>query len=494
MSSSGPIAVALSSLDVPNGPELLVHACEDCACPVNREQGERPRLTELPAGELVSARDVVDLPLDDEHSVLFSPYGNGGVVVVNRVARNIFRDFRQSRSVADSVRAGHDEHDVASVCRKLVELELLHPPGNAPVVLFGQSTELTAWLHVTNACNLRCHYCYVNKTDDGMDADVARSAVDALVRSATDNGFRSLRLKYAGGEATLNAKGLLDLHDYAAERCADAGLAFSAVVLSNGLAISAALARQLLAREIRVMISLDGLGELNDAQRPTVGGRASSPMVMRTIERLLAVGLAPHISITITSRSVDGIADVVRFALERDLTFSFNFFRDNDCAATFNDLQYEERAMIDGLHSAFAVIEQTLPPWSVLGSVLDLGQLLEPRRRSCGVGDNYVVVDQNGRIAKCHMEIGSTIGDVRTTDPLKAIREDTTGVRNLLVEDKEGCRTCTWRHWCSGGCSVATFRATGRFDVKSPNCNIYKAIYPAALRLEGLRVLRFATR
>ena len=30
---------------------------------------------------------------------------------------------------------------------------------------------------------------------------------------------------------------------------------------------------------------------------------------------------------------------------------------------------------------------------------------------------------------------------------------------------------------------------TGRFDVRSPNCRIYKAIYPEAVRLEGLRLL-----
>jgi uncharacterized protein len=59
------------------------------------------------------------------------------------------------------------------------------------------------------------------------------------------------------------------------------------------------------------------------------------------------------------------------------------------------------------------------------------------------------------------------------------------------VDEKEGCRDCTWRYWCSGGCPVATFRATGRYDIKSPNCAIYKAIYPEALRLEGLRLLKY---
>ena len=138
------------------------------------------------------------------------------------------------------------------------------------------------------------------------------------------------------------------------------------------------------------------------------------------------------------------------------------------------------------------MIEDSLPRWSVLGSILDRGQLLQPRQRSCGVGQDYVVIDQHGQVAKCHMEIERTIGDVFADDPLQLVRRDMTTALNLLVDEKEGCRDCTWRYWCSGGCSVATFRATGRYDVKSPNCNIYKAIYPRALRLEGLRLLKYA--
>jgi uncharacterized protein len=493
MSPTNMRAVALSSFDVPNESELVVRSCEDCACPVSRERSERRQLAEPPIGELVHARDVLELPLDGAHSVLFGPLGNGGVVVVNEAARDIFRSFRQSCTIADVVRAGHDQKVAASVVGRLIEQELIHQPGREPTPQFRPSRELTAWLHVTNACNLRCPYCYVHKSKEGMDHSIAHDAVDSLVRAAVDHGFRSLRLKYAGGEASLNAAVLLALHDHAIARCDETGLGLSAVLLSNGVAISDALASDLKARDIRVMISLDGIGAAHDAQRPTVAGRPSSVMVMRTVERLRSAGLAPHISITITSRNVATVATVVRFALERGLTFSFNFFRDNDCAAGVADLQYDEHAMVSGLRDAFAVIEELLPPWSVLGSVLDRGQLLEPRRRSCGVGDDYVVIDQNGQIAKCHMEIGATLGDVRTVDPVRAIHDDTTGVRNLLVEDKEGCRGCTWRHWCSGGCAVATFRTTGRFDVRSPNCNIYKAIYPEALRLEGLRVLRFAT-
>jgi uncharacterized protein len=154
-------------------------------------------------------------------------------------------------------------------------------------------------------------------------------------------------------------------------------------------------------------------------------------------------------------------------------------------------LQYEESAMIAALRDAFGVIEEFLPPCSVLGSVLDRGQLVQPRQRPCGVGQDYLVIDQHGRVAKCQMEIEKTLGDVFTGDPLMLGQQDKSLVHNPAVGE-EGCRDCTWRYWRSGGCLVATFRATGRYDIKSPNCRIYKAIYPEALRLEGLRLLKYA--
>jgi uncharacterized protein len=66
-----------------------------------------------------------------------------------------------------------------------------------------------------------------------------------------------------------------------------------------------------------------------------------------------------------------------------------------------------------------------------------------------------------------------------------------TGPQVLDVDEKEGCRTCNWRYWCAGGCAVLTYRLTGRNDIRSPNCGIYKALFPEALRLEALRLLKY---
>ena len=128
----------------------------------------------------------------------------------------------------------------------------------------------------------------------------------------------------------------------------------------------------------------------------------------------------------------------------------------------------------------------------MLGTLVDRAQFDQPHDKTCSVGDSYIVVDHKGNIAKCQMEIERNVGDIWAEDPLGLIRADQIGIRNISVDEKEGCRDCEWKYWCAGGCPALTFRATGRFDVKSPNCRIYKAIYPEMLKLEGLRLLKLA--
>ena len=490
-------AVAISAFDLPESGQLLVNGCEDCSTamkPTVPGLRARPPAGRQPqVGRMVKAIGASEIAIDDEHWVAFNPAGDGGVVVVNEEARQVLRCFETPMTVDDVptvVSLAGDEVDVVAL--RLYEAGIIHPVGDPVRPAFRESATLTAWLHVSNACNLRCPYCYVHKSAAGMDSRVGRASVDALIDSAVAHGFTTVKLKYAGGEASLNKRLVLELDAYARERVAEHGLELQAVLLSNGVALRPSFVDALKAAGVRIMISLDGVGAAHDAQRPFVNGRPSFRYVDATIGQLLDQGHPPHLSVTITSKNAAGVADAVRFALDRGLTFSFNFFRDNECVADVADLRFTETELIDGLLAAFAVIRERPPSWSVLGSILDRGQLLQPRQRPCGVGQDYVVIDHAGKVAKCHMELERTLGDVFRDDPLQLVRRDTTTTLNLLVDEKEGCRDCSWRHWCSGGCPAATFAATGRYDVKSPNCGIYQAIYPEALKLEGLRLLKYA--
>lgn len=350
---------------------------------------------------------------------------------------------------------------------------------------------LTSWLHLTDRCNLRCTYCYLPHVREDMSPKTGCAAIDATFRSAIANGFKQVKLKYAGGEPLLRFSLIMELHRYAQSQAREHGIDLEGVVLSNGTLLTTEIAEALKSLGLRLMISLDGLGHHHDNHRSYAGGRGSFEDVSEAVELALANGLVPNISVTVSSRTAEGLPEIMSWILERELPFSLNFYRENELSASHEDMRLDEQKIISGMLAAFKVIENNLPSRPFLGGIIDRANLSVSHMHTCGVGQNYLVFDQNGQVAKCQMHIRKPITDVHVYDPLAVIRADQIGIQNISVEEKEGCKTCKWKHWCAGGCPLETYRATGRYDVKSPNCNIYKALFPEALRLEGLQLLKY---
>src|SRR5260370_5795537 len=324
-----------------------------------------------------------------------------------------------------------------------------------------------------------------------MAHDISKHAVDAVIRSAVRHHYQRIRLKYAGGEAMLRLPQVLAIHDYAFQQTQEHGLSLSAGILSNGVALPQRAIDELKHRQIRVMISLDGIGKYHDQQRPLINGQGSFALVDRTITRLLASGLVPSINVTVTQRNLNELPSLMEYILERDLPFTLSYYRDNECSMHLSDLQFTDAQMIDGMRLAFACIEHHLPKRPLLGSLIDKANMSTSHQYTCSMVPDFLVIHQRGGVAKCHADISNIVTTIDVDDPLHVVREDKKGLRAVAVDDKEGCRSCEWRYWCSGGCPLLTYRLTGRSDIKSPNCAIYKALFPEAVRLEALRLLKY---
>jgi uncharacterized protein len=469
----------------------------DCACPaepldfIGKSDGNHSLVGENIFRKTASLHD---RKLEGGYRVVCNPVGTGYAAVLDSSASAVLDCFESTMTLGEvrQLHPGLPSEILDQAVGQLLQLGLLEDPQHSlPSHSWSEPQTLTAWLHITNECNLRCPYCYLHKTPDEMSTDTALQAVDAVFRSAVLHGFQKVKLKYAGGEASLNFTHVLAVHDYASQLAKQHNLGLEAVILSNGVGISVRMIEELAKRGIRVMISLDGVGKYHDAQRVFVNGKGSFQHVDRSIMRLLEHGLVPDISITVSDRNLNGLPALMEYVLSRDLPFSLNYYRENECSTTVENLRYGEARMIEAMRATFAVIEQNLPRRSLLGCLVDRANLSAPHQHTCGVGRNYMVIDQNGSVAKCQMDIQNTLTTIRAEDVLRVIKEDRKGIQNLPVEEKEGCRNCEWRYWCTGGCPLLTHRATGRYDVRSPNCNIYKTLYPEVLRLEALRLLKY---
>jgi uncharacterized protein len=455
----------------------------DCDCACASSSGFISDAAVSP-NSFLSLPDLYCQAINSVHYLIFNPKNNPDVAVLNSSALDVLESFRPSRTIND--------HDDIGIVNKMQRSGLLNAYELERQGLCDFPPKiLSAWLHLTDRCNLRCSYCYLPHVREDMSPETGRAAIDAIFRSAVANKFQQVKIKYAGGESLLRYPLILELHSYAKQLSEIYGLSLEEVVLSNGNLLTEEMAKTLKSLDIRLMISMDGMGHYHDSQRPYAGGRGSFKDVSDAVDLALSHELVPNISVTVSSRTAEGLPDIMEWILERELPFSLNFYRENELSASHIDMQLDEQKIINGMKAAFRVIEDNLPRRGFLGGIIDRANLSAPHTHTCGVGQNYLVFDQNGQVAKCQMHIRKPITNIHVEDPLAVIRADQIGIQNISVEEKEGCKTCEWKYWCTGGCPLATHRATGRYDVKSPNCNIYKALYPEALRLEGLRLLKY---
>ena len=248
-------------------------ACElapDCACAVTEHRAGGQTYTaahpQHDSGQLLAApRRLHRQKLTDDYWAVFDPDGNGGVVVLNGLALDVLERFRTPRSLQRvAAEHGGDKHFTAAV-ERLTALGLLRHASLVTYAAPQRSKTLSAWLHLTNQCNLRCSYCYLYKTNAAISEANGYAAVDAVIRSALQHDYHKVKLKYAGGEPMLQFPLVLALHDYAGERCAKAGLAFQATLLTNGTRFSTAAVRELQRRAINIMVSLDGVDKTGNA-------------------------------------------------------------------------------------------------------------------------------------------------------------------------------------------------------------------------------------
>jgi uncharacterized protein len=423
--------------------------------------------------------------ISDEYSVVYAPSASQ-VSVLNAEALQLLHRF-DTPQLPSQVNPG-----VYELVQQLYQLGLLYqsqdqilqPPERSP-------TQLAAWLHITDRCNLRCAYCYLPHSPLDMSEETGRAVVDATFRAAIAHDYRHVLLKYSGGEAMLRIEFVIRLHRYAQHIAQAHGIQLDGILLSNGTLLTSTHVQYLLANDIRLMISLDELGQSHTSQRTYVDGRDSSTDALHAIDRAIDHKLVPEISITVSGRNISSLPETVSWILERDLPFSINFYRQSSLSSYHSDLDLEEEKLVSGMQATYRVIEANLPNRSLLASLGDRANLSSPHQHTCGVGRNYLVFDHNGQIAKCQMLMDSPVVAEDASDVLLSVRNDTGGIHSIAVDDKEGCCSCEWRYWCAGGCPLETYRATGRYDVRSPYCNIYKALFPEVVRLEGLRLLKY---
>lgn len=453
-------------------PTALTNSSTDdhCACP-----SAPSALLNRPNGAWLQTVPALDTALPGSYRTLHCPE-TGGTAVLNKAALQFWQAFRTPQTPEQAAaQLALSQGEAHNACMQLWQAGLLRPA--EATVCYASERGLLAWLHLTDDCTLACTYCYAPRHARQMDERTGLTAIERLFNTAQRYAYPEVWLKYAGGEPLLRFDLLRTMQTHARQLAATHGIRLHSTVLTNGTALTPAMAASLRALDVGVGLSLDGLDEAQEAQRPLHSGASSIRAALRALEIARAEGLHPHLNITVTAQSAPGLANLLRFALEQGLTFHLNFYRPATEPHPELDLNQHPDEVLDGLRAALAVIEQNLPPWSLLNGLLDLANFTAPHARPCGSGHNYLVIGPQGQISRCQMQMQETVSNISAADPLAELRSLSTPAA-LRPE----CEACPWRYACAGGCP----------HLAGAHCTLYKALFPELLRLEGLRVLQYS--
>lgn len=476
----------------------------DCAC-----EGGLEREQTHTTNQQTLAEDSVPRKLPhlyhaelEQQQLYYNSQHDAGTVILNNTAHSVLQALNGQRTLNQLYQWVLQQdpqatfNDVATLVSTFEQNGLIGfwAGENAPLPQITPSKKLGVWLHITNQCNLRCTYCYLGKTSELMSFETGQRILIELFDSAAKQGMTELSLKFAGGEALLEWELVEKLNSWAREEAFRRHLNIESIILSNGTTITAQVAQRLKEAGFQVAISLDGLGEANDKQRPFVNGRGSARYVERGMRLLEEYQVPFNVSVVLTALNLKSLPELIRFLLKREqpIPFTLSFFRDNPLAQ--DGLAVDNPELIAGLRATYATIDEIMqevapPGFSFLDTLLDRVQLSRPHQHACGAGVNYVVVKHTGEIATCQMLLHQPVGKSgKSGDLLELVRAK--GPNPLPSFQKEGCSSCQWRYVCAGGCPIVTLRTSGRYDTRSPYCDTYYSLIPEVLRLEGLRLLR----
>ncbi len=452
---------------------------------------------------------------------LHNPFGYNALAVISPLAWQLW-SAADGRSVAEVLAdLPHGARD-----RALAELPLLWRNGFllSPGVAVQRPPArpervFNAWLHLTNACNLACPYCYIHKSSSHMQGHVSQKTLDAIAATAQSGAVDRIHVRFAGGEPMLQFTEMQDFFAEASARCQAHGVQFSAAVLTNGTVVPDGAIAWLKANAVAVSVSIDGIGAVQDAMRPVKGGGPSFARLEAGLDAYLAAGIRPYMLITIGESNIDGLADLTDWLLDRDLAFRYSLVRDLEWGAGELDdrrgaaealrhqdvtptlLAGEPLARVQrAIAQAYDRIEQRMVANHAAGrrpvrsfrqshKFCDL-ELWRPIEQACGAGRSYVAIAETGAVSPCQAALHHAgtrpISHESLLVQARAQTQFQPFARKTLNAE---CARCPFKASCAGGCPLLLYRREGHVDGRSPYCEVFRAVIPRILRISALEMV-----
>jgi len=326
----------------------------------------------------------------------------------------------------------------------------------------------TLCLMLTDACNLKCRYCFVEHRFPAshkfsmMSLETAKKGIDlfsSVLPESIKSGLEQPTINFYGGEATMNLETLSFSLDYI-NRLKERNKLPSNLLVSlntNATLISEDIAVLLKKSGVSASISIDGPKDIHDSARLDTAGKGSYDDAIRGLAILKKAGVPVGISCAVDLHNLSSLEDIARWYNQKLSVKIFGFNILLEGGIKYPDFDYADYAekVGDKLTRIFQICrgigvreERT----ARLASAFAHGQI---HYYDCGACGQQIVVDPTGMIGVCHSYTDTKerkyfVPFSDDVDPLSHPNWQEWRMRSPL--NMEECLDCVALSLCGGGC------------------------------------------
>lgn len=313
----------------------------------------------------------------------------------------------------------------------------------------------TAYLHVTNICNLNCIGCYsydrTRNCSDKLSFENIKYIIDQLI----NNGVETITI--SGGEPLIR-KDIVDIVKYAKEK----GGVRVLNLITNGTVYDETQLLGLKPYLDALAVSIDGYNSDNPHFLRDVG---TFPKVIESVEKLRDMGFPVSILPTLHKQNIDAIEEYLKLSKQLNVPISFSLMTCSEELSDYIPTDQNLHDLVDFLLDYMKSGKVPLQDYSELEA-----------RKNCGAGSSIISVTAEGNVYPCHMmhDTDTLMGNIMEK-PLSEIL--CSSVPLPPVEEVEKCNDCEMRNLCGGGCKARALLINGSWNKPDPYCEMNRHFY-----------------
>lgn len=317
---------------------------------------------------------------------------------------------------------------------------------------------VSAYLHVTNRCNLHCLGCYSFDSKRNCAEDLSIEQLECAAMRLKKAELKSLVI--SGGEPFLR-KDLPELLRY----CRKIGIPEIFVITNGTLEIDYGKYRGLVDE---ITVSVDGYSE---SCPPFIRDAGIFNKIVSGVEKIKKQDIPVSILPTLHKKNCGEVSKYMELAENLDVPLNFSLLSVCDTAEFHDFLPIKE-----DLHTLAEALMDTGVPIQDVSAECNLEAGL-----NCGAGKSIISIDTDGSIYPCHMLHTPELkmGNILETDLKKENlnHEAMNKVEHANVDQIKGCNSCEHRYFCSAGCRARSFYKHGDLIHQDSYCELSKHFY-----------------